>query len=92
MELHLSPETESRLDQLAMRTGRAKEELVEDAMAGYFEDLAEIQQMLDRRYDEMESGRAVMIDGEESLAILRRKIEELLHPFHFRDLQLQMGE
>lgn len=59
-----------------MTTGRPKDELVEDAVAGYFEDLAEMQQMLDRRYDEMESGKAVMIDGEESLTILRRMLDE----------------
>lgn len=35
-----------------------------------------MQQMLDRRYDEMESGKAVMIDGEESLTILRRMLDE----------------
>ena len=73
MELHLSAETESRLNELAVATGREKDDLVEDAMVGYFEEMAEIQQMLDRRYDEMESGRATMIDGEESLAILRRR-------------------
>ena len=76
MELHLSAETESRLNKLAVVTGRAKDELVEDAMSGYFDELAEIQKMLDRRYDEMESGAATMIDGEESLAILRRRFDK----------------
>lgn len=74
MEVHLSPETEIRLNELAVVTGRAKDELVEDAMTGYFAELAEVQQMLERRYDEAESGKATMIDGEESFAILRRNL------------------
>ncbi len=76
MEVHLSAETESRLNELAVVTGRAKDDLVEDAMSGYFNELAEVQQMLNRRYDEMESGKATMIDGEESLAILRRRFDK----------------
>jgi predicted transcriptional regulator len=35
MVVRLKPETESRLQELAITTGRAPEELVEDAMAGY---------------------------------------------------------
>jgi len=39
MELHLKPETESRLQELAATTGRAPDELVEDAMTGYLAEL-----------------------------------------------------
>jgi len=35
MAVHLKPETEARLQELAAATGRAPEELVEDAMSGY---------------------------------------------------------
>ena len=35
MEVRLKPEMESRLNELAAKTGRPKEELVEDAMTGY---------------------------------------------------------
>jgi predicted DNA-binding protein len=34
MEVHLKPETESRLNELASQSGRPTDELVEDAMAG----------------------------------------------------------
>ena len=37
MEVRLKPETESRLNELAAETGRPKDELVEDAMAGYLD-------------------------------------------------------
>jgi len=40
MVVHLKPETESRLKELSARTGRAPEDLVEEAMAGYLVELA----------------------------------------------------
>ena len=39
MEVHLSPETQAKLDKLATDTGRSREEFVEDAMAGYLDEL-----------------------------------------------------
>jgi len=44
MQVHLKPETESRLQELAAKTGRAPDELVEDAMAGYLQELAQIRE------------------------------------------------
>jgi predicted transcriptional regulator len=75
MEVRLTPETESRLQELAAQTGRAPDELVEDAMVGYLEDLAHTRQMLDSRYDDIKSGRVKPMDGEEAFASLRRKSE-----------------
>jgi predicted transcriptional regulator len=75
MEVHLRPETESRLQELAAKTGRAPDELVEDAMAGYLKELAETREMLDSRYDDIKSGQVKPIDGEEAFANLRRKSE-----------------
>jgi predicted DNA-binding protein len=76
MELHLRPETESRIQELAARTGRAADELVEDAMAGYLEELSQTREMLDSRYDDLKSGRIKPVDGEEAFAALRRKSQE----------------
>ncbi len=76
MEVRLKPETESRLQELAAQTGRAPEELVEDAMAGYLQELAQTRGMLDGRYDDIKSGRVKLIDGEKAFAKLRRKSEE----------------
>ena len=36
MEVHLTAETEKKLKDLSAMSGRATDELVEDAMAGYF--------------------------------------------------------
>jgi predicted transcriptional regulator len=76
MQVHLKPETESQLQELAARTGRAPDELVEDAMAGYLQELTQVREVLDRRYDDIKSGRVKPVDGEESLANLRSKSKE----------------
>jgi predicted transcriptional regulator len=78
MEVHLKPETESRLQELAAITGRAPDELVEDAMAGYLQELAQTREMLDGRYDDIKSGRVKPIDGETFFEGLRKREEELL--------------
>jgi len=73
MEVHLRPETESRLQELASKTGRAPDDLIEDAMAAYLQELAQVRDMLDSRYDDLKSGRVKPLDGEEAFANLRRK-------------------
>jgi predicted transcriptional regulator len=73
MEVQLRPETESRLQELASKTGRAPNDLIEDAMAGYLQELAQAREMLDNRYDDIKSGRVKPLDGEEAFAELRRK-------------------
>jgi predicted DNA-binding protein len=73
MVVHLKPETESRLKELSATTGRAPDELVEDAMAGYLAELAQIRGTLDGRYDEIKSGRVKPIDGEEAFNRIRSK-------------------
>jgi len=73
MVVKLKPETESRLQQLAATTGREPEELVEDAMAGYLVELTDVKRMLDSRYDEIKSGRAMPLSGDEAFELLRRK-------------------
>jgi predicted transcriptional regulator len=75
MEVHLRPETESRLQELAMKSGRAANDLIEDAMAAYLQELAQVRDMLDGRYDDLKSGRVKPVDGEEAFASLRRKSE-----------------
>jgi predicted DNA-binding protein len=75
MEVRLKPETESRLQELAAQTGRAPDELVEDAMVGYLQELAHTRKMLDSRYDEVKSGRVKPVDGEAFFESLRHKSE-----------------
>jgi predicted transcriptional regulator len=59
MEVHLKPETESRLRDLAVTTGRPTDELMEDAMAGYLAEVGEVRAMIDERYDDIKHGRVV---------------------------------
>ncbi|MFZ0535248.1 MAG: hypothetical protein WBX10_06785 [Candidatus Sulfotelmatobacter sp.] len=73
MEVHLRPETESRLQELATKSGRAPNDLIEDAMAAYLQELSQAREMLDGRYDDLKSGRVKAVDGEQAFASLRRK-------------------
>lgn len=75
MEVHFTPEIQTKLEQMALETGRPSEELVEDAVAGYFDELAHAREMLDRRFDDLESGRVKPIDGEDAYRLLMEKTE-----------------
>ena len=78
MEVHFKPDLQAKLDKLATETGRPTGELVEDAVAGYFDELVQTREMLDSRYDDLKSGRVKPIDGEEFFESLRRREDELL--------------
>jgi len=79
MEVHLKPETETRLNDLATKSGRATDDLVEDAMAGYLKEVTEVRRSLDTRYDDIESGKVKPIDGEDFFESLRRREDNLLN-------------
>jgi hypothetical protein len=80
MEVHLTPETEKRLKDLAAQSGRGTDDLVEDAMVGYFDELSQVRETLDRRYDEMESGKVEGVDGEEAYRRLMEKTQARRQP------------
>lgn len=80
MEVHLTPDCERKLGALAELTGRLPADLVEDALAGYSLELAQARETLDRRYDDLKSGRVQPIDGEAFFESLRQKEEKLLEP------------
>ena len=73
MEVHVRAETARKLNDLATSSGRAPAEIVEDALAGYLEEVAVIRETLDSRYDDLKSGRVKPIDGEEAFTRLREK-------------------
>jgi predicted transcriptional regulator len=75
MEVHFAPDLEKKLNDLASRSGRGTDELLQDALAGYFDELAQTREMLDRRYDDLKSGKVNPIDGEEAFASLKAKTE-----------------
>ena len=71
MEVHVNnPELQHKVDQWVKDTGRPVEELVEDAMAGYFDTLAEMRAMLDSRYDDIKSGKVKLFPGDEVITRL----------------------
>ncbi len=75
MEVHFTPEVQARFERMAREAGRRSSEIVEEVVAGFLDDFADTQGTLDRRYDEMESGKAQGIDGEEVFRRLREKTE-----------------
>ena len=75
MEVHFKPDVQAKLDQMARESGRPSGELVEDAVIGYFDEVAHTREMLDRRFDDLESGRVKPIDGEEAYRRLLEKTD-----------------
>jgi hypothetical protein len=74
MEVHFTPETEKKLRDLAAEGGRGTaDELVQDVVEGYFDELAQTREMLNSRYDDLKSGRVKPIPGDEVEAYFREK-------------------
>jgi hypothetical protein len=76
MEVHFTRETEKKLKDLSTQSGRGTDDLVEDAMAGDFDEVLQVREMLNSRYDDLKSGRVKPIDGEEAFA----RLKGVLHP------------
>lgn len=73
MEVHLPPDIEKQLNEIAAQSGRATSELLRDALAGYLDELAQTREMLNRRYDNLKSGVVNAVSGEEVEAHFRTK-------------------
>jgi hypothetical protein len=73
VEVHFKPDVQAKLDQMARESGRPSDELVEDAVIGYFDELAYTREMLDSRYDDLKSGRVKPIRGDDVKARLRAR-------------------
>ena len=73
MEVRFAPETEKKLKDLSAQSGRGTDDLVEDAMAGYFHEVLELRERLNSRYDDLKSGRVKPISGDEVEAYFREK-------------------
>jgi hypothetical protein len=66
-------EIQAKIDRWVTETGRGPDELIEDAVAGYFEELAQTREMLDSRYDDLKNGRVKPVSGDEVVAHFREK-------------------
>jgi predicted DNA-binding protein len=75
MVVRLKPETESRVKDLSAKTGRAPEDIVEEAMSAYLTELAETREMLDARYNGIKTGKVTPVEGETVFERIRRKSE-----------------
>jgi predicted transcriptional regulator len=75
MEIEFSHEVERSLNDLAAQSGRPLEDIIREAVAGYLAELSAVREEIDRRYDDLKSGRAVAIDGEEAFARLKANTE-----------------
>ena len=64
MEVHLTAETEKKLKDLAAQSGRGTDDLVEDAIAGYFEEVLQIRETLGSRYDDLNPKSFISKDAE----------------------------
>jgi len=73
MEVQLTPETEQKLNALAIESGRRTDDLVEDAMAGYLDEVVQVRAMLDSRYDDLKGERVKPIPGDEVESYFRQK-------------------
>jgi predicted transcriptional regulator len=76
MEVHFSPNVQARLDRMTLLSGRDTHELLEDALVGYLDEVTVAGELLDRRYDDLASGRVLPIDGEEAYRTLKARTEE----------------
>jgi hypothetical protein len=74
MDVHLNnPEIQAKIDRWVAETGRGPAELIEDAVAGYFEELSQTREMLNSRYDDLKSGKVRTVSGDEVIAHFREK-------------------
>jgi hypothetical protein len=73
VEVRLTAETEKKLKDLSAISGRATDELVEDAIAGYFAEVQQIRETLNGRYDDLKSGEVRPIPGDEIESHFREK-------------------
>ena len=73
MEVLLSAQLEGKIDELASASGQSREAFLEDAIAGYVQELEQVRTTLDSRYDDMVNGRVQAVSSEELLDHFRRK-------------------
>jgi hypothetical protein len=74
MDVRLNnPEIQAKIDRWVAETGRGPDELIEDAVAGYFEELTQTREMLNSRYDDLKSGRVKPVSSDEVVAHFREK-------------------
>ena len=75
MEVQFTADVEKKLHDYAAQSGLRTSEVLEDALAGYFDEVVETRQMLNSRYDDLKNGSVEPMDGEEAFARLKAKAQ-----------------
>lgn len=75
MEANFTPDTERKLREVSAQSGRGTDDLLESVVAGYLDEVRQVREMLDSRYDDLASGRVQGIDGEEAFRLLMEKTQ-----------------
>ena len=73
MEVHFTPATEKKLNDIALQSGGSADSLVQNVIEDFFEELTQTRDMLNGRYDDLKSGRVKPIPGDEIEAYFRDK-------------------
>lgn len=75
MDVQFENDLQNKLDEFAHQSGRPAGELVQEAVAGWLDELAATNSVLDSRYDEISSGKVKLSPGDEAYARLHERIE-----------------
>jgi predicted transcriptional regulator len=73
MNIHVGKDLAKKLHDLAAASGRKADDLLHDALTGYLDEVNALRERLDRRYDEIASGKVRPMDGPEVIRDLRAK-------------------
>jgi predicted transcriptional regulator len=76
MEVQFTPDVQAKLDRMALDVGRPSDELVQDAVMSFFDELTFTRETLERRYRELDAGHVQPIDGEEAYRSLMAKTDK----------------
>jgi predicted DNA-binding protein len=82
MSLEIKPSQEAKIAALAAKTGRDKSEILEEVIDSYFDELADVRQMLDQRYDQFKAGPVKALTPEQLREDIVRRKREFLQQRH----------
>ncbi len=73
MNIRVNDALAKKLNDLAAASGRKPDDLVQDALVGYLDEVAGLRESLDTRYDEAKAGKVGLMSGEEAATRMREK-------------------
>ena len=82
MSLQIKPNQEAKIADLAAKTGRDKAEILEEVIDSYFDELADVREMLEQRYDQFKAGRVKELTPEQVREDIERRKREFLQQRH----------